>query len=85
MKAGKITAHCTDCCCSEAWHALGIKEYTGRGIIEHIVELKQINSEMYVAAKAILEKESELTTGVAYLEYRGLESCILKIERSNGK
>lgn len=34
------TNHCKDCCCAKSWEALGIKEYTGKSIPEHISELK---------------------------------------------
>ena len=33
--------HCKDCCCAKSWKALGITEYTGKSIPEHIEELKQ--------------------------------------------
>jgi len=33
--------HCKDCCCTQAWKALGIKEYTGKSIPEHIEELRK--------------------------------------------
>ena len=32
--------HCIDCCCAQSWEALGITEYTGKSIPEHIVELR---------------------------------------------
>ena len=33
--------HCADCCCDKSWKALGITEYTGKSIPEHIAELRQ--------------------------------------------
>jgi len=33
--------HCKDCCCARAWAALGITEYTGKSISEHIEELRK--------------------------------------------
>ena len=33
--------HCKDCCCAQSWKALGVTEYTGKSIPEHIQELKQ--------------------------------------------
>lgn len=33
--------HCKDCCCARSWAALGITEYTGKGIPEHIGDLKR--------------------------------------------
>lgn len=35
-----LDEHCKDCCCAKAWNALGITEYTGKSIAEHIAELK---------------------------------------------
>ncbi len=32
--------HCKDCCCARAWKALGITEYTGLSIPEHIQMLR---------------------------------------------
>lgn len=34
-------AHCKDCCCARAWQALGVKEYDGLSIPEHIKKLKE--------------------------------------------
>ncbi len=38
--ATKTANHCADCCCARSWAALGITEYTGKSIPEHITELK---------------------------------------------
>jgi hypothetical protein len=32
--------HCKYCCCAQSWNALGVTEYTGKSIIEHIEELR---------------------------------------------
>jgi len=32
--------HCEDCCCAQAWEALGVKEFTGMSIPEHISTLR---------------------------------------------
>ena len=32
--------HCKDCCCAQCWEALGISQYTGKSIPEHIVALR---------------------------------------------
>lgn len=34
--------HCKDCCCARSWKALGISDYTGKSIPEHIAELKDM-------------------------------------------
>jgi hypothetical protein len=33
--------HCKDCCCARSWKALGITEYTGLSIPEHILRLRE--------------------------------------------
>ncbi len=33
-------SHCRDCCCARSWKALGITEYTGKSIPEHIEQLR---------------------------------------------
>ena len=33
------TGHCKDCCCARSWNALGVSEYTGKSIPEHITAL----------------------------------------------
>jgi hypothetical protein len=32
--------HCRDCCCAQSWRALGVTEYDGRSIVEHIADLR---------------------------------------------
>jgi hypothetical protein len=40
--------HCKDCCCARAWKALGVTEYTGLSIPEHIEMLrKQLDAELH--------------------------------------
>lgn len=34
-------AHCKDCCCAQSWKALGVCEYTGKSIPEHIEQLRE--------------------------------------------
>jgi len=36
----EIKHHCKDCCCARSWEALGISEYTGKSIPEHIAALR---------------------------------------------
>lgn len=38
--------HCKDCCCTRSWKALGITEYTGKSIAEHIEELRKLKPEI---------------------------------------
>ena len=54
--------HCKDCCCAGSWKALGITEYTGKSIPEHIAKLKdtlQVVAQMRQAQKALLAKHNE--------------------------
>lgn len=39
--------HCKDCCCAKAWGALGVSEYDGKSIAEHITELRFKNQELH--------------------------------------
>lgn len=41
-----IDNHCKDCCCARSWEALGITEYTGKSIPEHVAELTAQLEEM---------------------------------------
>ena len=34
--------HCRDCCCANSWKALGITEYTGLSIPEHIERMSAV-------------------------------------------
>lgn len=38
--------HCKDCCCARSWKALGITEYTGKSIPEHIDSLRALNAQL---------------------------------------
>ena len=40
-RAGLAAGHCRDCCCARSWEALGITEYDGRSIPEHITALRE--------------------------------------------
>jgi hypothetical protein len=42
--------HCKDCCCARSWAALGISEYTGKSIPEHIASLRAENAALREAA-----------------------------------
>ena len=33
-------SHCVDCCCARSWDALGVTEYDGKSIPEHITALR---------------------------------------------
>lgn len=35
-----FSEHCQDCCCARSWKALGITDYTGLSIPEHIERLR---------------------------------------------
>ena len=52
--------HCVDCCCAQSWKALGITEYTGKSIPEHIKELR----------KALLDIKSEVLMEMGCAEHK---------------
>ncbi len=47
--------HCRDCCCARSWKALGISEYTGNSIPEHISGLRTKASRLQEALKRITD------------------------------
>lgn len=36
-----LSSHCDDCCCARSWKALGITQYTGKSIPEHITLMRE--------------------------------------------
>jgi hypothetical protein len=38
--------HCRDCCCAQSWRALGISEFNGKSIPEHIELLRAENAKL---------------------------------------
>jgi len=53
--------HCGDCCCARSWEALGITEFTGKSIPEHILDLKAdlaLNASM-LAKQTDLARDAE--------------------------
>ena len=51
--------HCRDCCCARSWKALGIFEYTGRSIPEHIKQLRLEREELLALAHQFAGECSE--------------------------
>ena len=47
--------HCVDCCCARSWTALGVSEYDGKSIPEHITILR----ERIAALEAALDTETQ--------------------------
>ena len=55
--------HCKDCCCARSWKALGIEEYTGKSIPEHITEREAVTAQLVaalIACKALLPHDGKL-------------------------
>ena len=55
-------SHCVDCCCARSWDALGVSEYDGKSIPEHITALRAERyalREVVAAADAIAQSMSE--------------------------
>lgn len=57
--------HCKDCCCARSWTALGITEYTGKAIPEHIEELRAVRDSWH---EAYVKARNDLLTATALLE-----------------
>jgi len=49
--ASDVVNHCVDCCCARSWSALGVTEYDGKSIPEHITRLR--DSEALVRGKIV--------------------------------
>ncbi len=52
--------HCVDCCCARLWEVLGITEYDGKDIFEHVQKLKTENGGLGVQVERLRERESAL-------------------------
>lgn len=48
--------HCKDCCCAKSWKALGITQYTGKSIPEHIDALRTQLADAVETLKAIARR-----------------------------
>lgn len=59
--------HCKDCCCARAWEALGVKEYTGKSISEHITELKLNVDKLQGRDRKVIRELCGLAIGKASL------------------
>lgn len=56
--------HCRDCCCARAWKALGVTEFTGKSIPEHIASLTEENERLRAEIKDRQDTEQSLTNWV---------------------
>lgn len=61
-----ITPHCKDCCCARSWESLGITEYTGKSIPEHIKEIRQSEREKARGLYETLRLVLPMAKGWAY-------------------
>lgn len=41
QQTSDLVNHCVDCCCARSWAALGVTEYDGKSIPEHITRLRE--------------------------------------------
>jgi hypothetical protein len=70
--------HCKDCCCARSWQALGINQYTGKSIPEHIEELKlSAMPQQVVSEWQPIETAPEHCRVLLYCPYR----CVSNPER----
>jgi hypothetical protein len=75
--------HCKDCCCAQSWEALGVKEYDGGSIPEHINSLQAENEELWELLTGVVKECGDHGWDSAY---RVLQRCrnVLK-KRDNVK
>ena len=71
--------HCVDCCCARSWTALGVSEYDGKSIPEHITILREriaaLERHGYVVAMRLMQSEVRLDDA----EQAGLDAFITKV------
>ena len=71
--------HCGDCCCARSWEALGITEFTGKSIPEHILDLKAdlaLNASM-LAKQTDLARDAETIASRQDKEIKRLTESLL--------
>ena len=71
--------HCDDCCRARSWEALGITEYTGKSIPEHILDLKAslaLNASM-LAKQTDLARDAEAMANRQDKEIKRLTESLL--------
>lgn len=68
------TSHCKDCCCGRAWEALGVKEYTGKSISEHILELKKTQTSGLVPLENNGNTIGSILKSLSPEEYKALQN-----------
>jgi hypothetical protein len=64
--------HCSDCCCARSWKALGISEYTGKSIPEHIYTIVGMRHNIHGAI--IEQNQRDLAVWNAAIE-KAAELC----------
>jgi hypothetical protein len=75
--------HCHDCCCAQSWIALGVTEYTGLSIPEHIEQLiSQRNGCAFDYAAMKIERDA-LLVALRAAEAR-LDQPVLRGEEKAG-
>jgi len=68
--AGIKENHCKDCCCAKSWEALGITEFTGKSIPEHIQDLRKRHDLLWDMDRKII---ADMTAEINVLK-AGLDS-----------
>jgi hypothetical protein len=83
--------HCKDCCCARSWKALGITEYTGKSIPEHIEALRarvaDYEDDYNAVANEQCAPDEKHCTCVAPMRQviRGLRARVAELEAEHGK
>ena len=81
--------HCKDCCCARSWKALGITQYTGKSIPEHIDALRTQLADavgtlhrLHNATLVLLYNDSISNLKVAYHD---AADCLKRLGVTGGK
>ncbi len=69
--------HCVDCCCAQSWKALGITQYTGKSIPEHIAALAASHEKLVQALKAFKDHESSIAPDMSWNELEAMVDASL--------
>jgi len=101
LQGGEGGGHCEDCCCARSWTALGINEYTGKSIPEHITALRSqlsivegtrdtlynlVGVEMDLKKKAESERDTWLSAHDAvYVDLQGVKGELAEATRLQKK
>ncbi len=73
--------HCVDCCCAQSWKALGITQYTGKSIPEHIAALAASHEKLVEALRAARKYVVTHSPAAFASEVRLIDSALAEAEK----